>query len=49
VRALLRSGTPCGEEAFLRLRSAGILSGAHAGDQRFRCRLYEGYLARHLA
>jgi hypothetical protein len=34
--------------SFYRLRSAGILSGASAGDARPRCRLYAAYLQRHL-
>ncbi|MGO8672735.1 MAG: AAA-like domain-containing protein [Capsulimonadaceae bacterium] len=48
ARGILR-GKPCPTpESFYRLRSAGLISGTNAGDVRFRCRLYERFLARHL-
>jgi len=48
ARAVL-SGQPCpASDAFHRLRSAGVLSGGSPSEARFRCRLYQTYLARHL-
>ena len=48
ARAVL-AGQPCPtSEAFYRLRSAGVLSGGSAREARFRCLLYQTYLARHL-
>ena len=48
VRGLLQ-GHPCPTpESFYRLRSAGLVAGTSAADARFRCRLYETYLGRHL-
>jgi hypothetical protein len=45
----LVQGHPSGsDEAFYRLRSAGILSGDAPEEARFRCRLYAAYLARTL-
>jgi hypothetical protein len=42
-------GRPCPTgESFYRLRSAGIIAGTSAGGAAPRCRLYAGYLARHL-
>ena len=47
--AVLR-GQPCpSAESFLRLRSAGVLSGEAADEARFRCEVYARYLRRHLA
>jgi DNA-binding SARP family transcriptional activator len=48
VRALLRNGTCPSAEAFLRLRSGGVLAGETAHEARPRCELYKRYLARHL-
>jgi class 3 adenylate cyclase len=48
ARGLLH-GQPCPTpEIFYRMRSAGLISGTSTSDARFRCRLYESYLARHL-
>lgn len=44
---LERRGCPRDDE-FLRLRSAGVLSGAAPEEARVRCRLYEDYLRRRL-
>lgn len=49
IRGLIR-GEPCPTpESFYRLRSAGLVSGDSPNDARFRCRLYQTYLSRHLA
>jgi hypothetical protein len=49
VREVL-SGHPCpNQEAFYRLRSAGLLTGDSARDAKLRCTAYENYLRRHLA
>jgi hypothetical protein len=48
ARAVLR-GEPCPtDEAFYRLRSAGVLTGDVADEAQPRCQLYAGYLGRHL-
>ncbi len=48
VRGML-AGQPCPvEEAFYRLRAAGVLAGLSSQEARFRCPLYAFYLARHL-
>ncbi len=47
VRGLL-SGTPPPDEAFYRLRSAGVLKGEEPGSAEFRCGLYRLYLRKHL-
>jgi len=49
MREVLR-GRPCpSEEAFFRLRSAGLLAGESPEEARPRCRLYACYLERQLA
>jgi DNA-binding SARP family transcriptional activator len=48
VRDLLHGALPLSQICFLRLRAAGILAGADEKEARFRCRLYETYLRRHL-
>jgi hypothetical protein len=48
VRGLLQNAPCPTSEAFYRLRAAGVVSGESAEDARFRCQLYETYLARHL-
>jgi hypothetical protein len=48
MRAIIQ-GQPCPtEEAFYRLRTAGILVGHSAREARPRCHIYERYLAHHL-
>jgi DNA-binding winged helix-turn-helix (wHTH) protein len=47
VRDVL-DGRPCREDAFHRLRSAGILAGEIAREARPRCPLYALYLVQHL-
>lgn len=47
VRGLLR-GTPCTEEAFFRLQSAGLLTGTSANEAAWRCDVYKSYLQRQL-
>jgi hypothetical protein len=48
VREVLQ-GRPCPTaESFLRLRSAGIVSGESAREARPRCRLYADFLRTHL-
>jgi len=47
VRGMLRGQTPA-NEAFFRLRSAGLIAGDNAGGARFRCAIYADYLRRHL-
>ncbi len=48
VRAVLE-GQPCpSTDSFYRLRSAGVLAGAQPEGVRFRCRLYQLFLSRHL-
>lgn len=47
-RQLLRK-LPCTDgDAFLRLRSAGVLRGDSMAEAQFRCRLYRDFLDRHL-
>ncbi len=47
-RQVLRR-TPCTDiDAFLRLRSAGVLRGDSTSEAQFRCRLYQTFLDRHL-
>ncbi len=48
VRDILEDRKPPDEEAFVRLRSAGILLGDSVYDARPRCLLYALYLERHL-
>src|SRR5579871_2188786 len=48
ARALLRGGLCPNRESFYRLRSGGLLAGKSASEARFRCQLYEIYLARRL-
>ena len=48
ARAVLK-GYPCPtNEAFYRLRSAGVMAGDTPQDLKPRCRLYAVYLERHL-
>jgi DNA-binding SARP family transcriptional activator len=48
VREVLR-GRPCPSlDSFYRLRSAGVLVGESVDGARFRCRLFEQFLGRHL-
>lgn len=47
LKSVLR-GEACPQEAFFRLRSAGVLIGPDAGSAEFRCGLYESFLKRHL-
>ena len=48
MKEILRSNPCANEEAFYRLRSAGILTGHSAVDGKQRCQLYAKYLRRHL-
>ena len=48
ARSLLKGQPSCTPEEFFRLRTSGIIVGESARDMRFRCRLYETYLQRHL-
>lgn len=48
VEGLLQGGPPPSEEAFYRLRSAGLLDGPTARSATFRCDLYRSFLQRHL-
>jgi DNA-binding winged helix-turn-helix (wHTH) protein len=48
LRDHLRSGSTLSNNAFYRLRSAGILSGDSPQEPRLRCDLYELYLKEHL-
>jgi hypothetical protein len=48
VRGVLRGQPSASTESFLRLRSAGVLSGESIVDMRMRCQLYASYLKRHL-
>ena len=48
VRGVLRGQGNASTESFLRLRSAGVLSGESMDEMRMRCELYGGYLKRHL-
>ena len=48
VRAMLNGQSCASEEAFYRLRSAGILTGATPEDSDWRCPLYAAYFKRHL-
>jgi len=48
VRGLLIGESALMPEAFSRLRAAGVILGASPFEARFRCRLYESYLRRHL-
>ena len=48
VRGLLRD-EPCPTpDSFYRLRGLGLIEGNIAHDCRFRCRIYQSYLKRHL-
>ena len=49
LRGFVLSGSGLSEQAFYRLRSAGVVSGVTAGDPRLRCDLYARYLKKHLA
>lgn len=48
LRRILREGRCEDEDAFQRLRSAGLIRGTTREDVAVRCRLYETYLERHL-
>jgi serine/threonine protein kinase len=48
MKGLLAGRPASGPEVFYRLRSSGVVSGESARLMRFRCRLYEIYLLRHL-
>jgi hypothetical protein len=48
VRAVLQGEGCPSDEAFYRLRSAGVLAGGSPGEARLRCRLYGDYLGRYL-
>ncbi len=48
VRGVLRGQGGASTESFLRLRSAGVLTGESIYDMRMRCDLYTSYLKRHL-
>jgi hypothetical protein len=48
VRSVLLGRQMDDTEAFYRLRSAGVMSGASPEDMRPRCQLYAAYLRRHL-
>jgi hypothetical protein len=47
-RQLLRGQKITNSETFYRMRSAGVILGGSPSEARFRCRLYEVYLAGHL-
>jgi DNA-binding winged helix-turn-helix (wHTH) protein len=49
LRGFLLTGSILSNNAFYRLRSAGVLSGDRAGEPRPRCNLYAQYLKKHLA
>jgi DNA-binding SARP family transcriptional activator len=49
LRAILQDDACPTSESFLRLRSAGVLSGESADEARFRCEVYARFLHRHLA
>jgi hypothetical protein len=48
VRGILRGEKSGSTESFLRLRSAGVLTGDSVENMRMRCQLYASYLKRHL-
>lgn len=48
TRAVLEGGPCPSEDCFMRLRSAGVLTGESASRARLRCELYERVLRRHL-
>ena len=48
VRGLLRGQPTASTEDFLRLRSAGVVSGESIEHMRMRCQVYASYLTRHL-
>jgi len=48
VRRFLAGESLSSEEVFFRLRSGGLIAGAHRGDARLRCGIYGEYLKRHL-
>ena len=48
VRGVLRGQPSASTESFLRLRSAGVLTGESIDEMRMRCQLYASYLKRHL-
>ncbi len=48
ARAVLQGRACPTDEAFYRLRSAGVFAGHAAGEARPRCRLYAAYLEQHL-
>jgi hypothetical protein len=48
VRGVLSGQPAASTESFLRLRSAGVLSGESARAMQLRCQLYSNYLKRHL-
>jgi AAA-like domain/TIR domain len=48
IKEILGSGKCSSVESFYRLRTSGIASGDTESQVRFRCRIYETYLQRHL-
>jgi hypothetical protein len=48
VRGILRGKRCPDPTSFYRLRTAGVVAGESPADVRFRCRIYETYLRRHL-
>ncbi len=44
VQEILRGQTPIAKQSFLRLRSAGVVTGPSEYEARFRCRLFEQHL-----
>jgi hypothetical protein len=48
VRILANGGTLKTDKAFFRLRSGGVIRGAHRADATFRCSIYLKYLSGHL-
>lgn len=48
VRGVLRGAAGSSQDAYYRLRSAGIIKQQRDGGVRFRCELYRRYLQRHL-
>jgi hypothetical protein len=49
LRGFVLSGSRPSNDAFYRLRSAGVLAGDTADEPRLRCELYARYLKKHLA
>ncbi|MDP9120630.1 MAG: AAA-like domain-containing protein, partial [Acidobacteriota bacterium] len=48
VQEILRRGACSDEDAYQRLRTAGLVRGEHRAALHLRCRLYRDYLTRHL-